>query len=385
MKRLMLISILGMLLLLGSSSHVMAQDGQDQETFIVVFDESHYQYFTADMMSTALGSLNTSLDTPNLDVTISLLIQEDAFNATNIQGSDLVIVTNPGTDEDGVVADPASSEADALENLINIGGSVLWMSNPLAVNQNVTGHADPLNELIYREFGATVTTGTGDTDNTTVILDDFNFVNNNSYVELSGANINEDVLKTELNNITTDPLLYYGAHLTETSGLAGAISANTSGSAYVLNPTFTYREFQNSPRWLFGQSFDNDGRGMLIGSTVMFSDMAFDETTSWVEQGSNLALFQNIIAWLLELTPVQEANVVTEPFAFFVNFNITFGILLTLAVVAVVIFSYVYQGRLSLNQLTKIRNQAPKTRSKAKKATKTSKKTKKKASKRKRT
>lgn len=393
MKRLFLISFIVFLLVLGSTSQIMAQETveQDQETFIIIFDESHYQYFNSDMMSTALSSLNTSLDTPALDVTISLFIQEDEFNTTNIQGADLVIMTNPGEDDEGDLPIVSTFERDALENLINIGSSVLWMSNPLAHNQNVTGHADPMNDLIFRSFGATVSTGVADSDNTTVIKDDLDFINNNSYVMLSSSNFNDPTLVTEYNDFDSaedNSLVLYSAHIEETSGLPGVISANTSKTAYVLNNEFSYREYQQSPRWFYGKDFtgNDGGRGVLMGSSVMFSEMMFEGSTKWVDQGNNLELFQNMIGWLLQLTPVPELlAIVTEPYSFFVNFNIFFGLALTAGVAVVVIFRYVRQGRLSVSDLTKFRQSVSKTKRKTTAPTKADKpKAKKKAPKRKR-
>jgi hypothetical protein len=111
----------------------------------------------------------------------------------------------------------------------------------------------------------------------------------------------------------------------------------------------------------------------------MFSDMAYDNNTKWIDQESNLELFQNFIAWLLKITPSPELdNIVDEDWSFFAEYNIifAFGFALFLALVW---FTYlVLTGKLSITEIFNIRipkkQKVAKTEPKAKKVTKGSKK-----------
>jgi len=362
MKRLAIFFVLSILLIAGNSAAIMAQNTatQDSETYIIVYDEAHNQYFNSANMSTALHSLNDSLDTNSLDVTIKLVTQKESFNNTNIQGADLVIISNPGKDTNGDLPDISTTESDSLKNFANIGGSVLWLSNPLSNNENITAHTQPLNDLIFSTFRASVTTSSAtDQDVGTVIVDDFNYVNNNTFVKLSPSNISNKTLTSEVNNITSandGSLLYYGGKVEETTGLTGKISGNTSSTAYVYNKDFEISEYQNSPRWMYGQSFGKDaGNGLLIGSTVMFSDMKFDNSSRWIDQANNLEFFQNSIAWLLGITPLKKVvSIVNQNFAYFLRTNIIAAVALGFGFLLVTFGFFARKKRVSFSQIFNI-------------------------------
>ena len=361
------IILLIVILSLGNFSTVIAQsENTEKNSFIIMFDESHNQYFDSNMMDTALNSLNDAFGD---NVNIELIIQKNQFNSTNIQGVDLVIITNPGKDANSELPEISSSETDALENLMNIGGSVFYMSNPLSHNPNITGHASPMNDLLFDKFGVSIDTS-NDGDNTTVIIDEFNYRNNNSFITLNSKNVKDQTIVSELHNITIQngaEFLYYGTHIKETSGLEGSISGNTSLTAYNLDKSFNIDLFQPSsgdtPRWMYGKEYDSDGgRGILIGSSIMFSDYAFDNGSSWVEQGANLKLFQNIVAWLLNITPLNEdSSILDESFgSYFLGFNILNAIILGVGLFAIFALLFSYQNKLKLNsllQFSKMKNE----------------------------
>ena len=85
--------ILVLVLLFTSSFRLTNVDAEPKEiTYVVIFDEAHLQFFTHDLMNTALTSLNTTFDTDSIDVTIDLVVNEDPFTQSNLQGANLVIV-----------------------------------------------------------------------------------------------------------------------------------------------------------------------------------------------------------------------------------------------------------------------------------------------------
>jgi len=355
MKRLAIIFILSFLLLASSTASVVAQNTATKEskTYIILYDQAHNQFFTKDKMSTALSSLNDSLDTAKLDVTVHIVVQHDRFNSSNLQGVDLVMITNPGQ---GNQTDTHLQEQEALTNLYDAGGSVMWLSNPVSHNQNITGHASVMNQLIDgSRFGATVTTGQTDVDNTTIIMDQFhNFNGNTSYVRLNSDNFSNDTMVTEVNNVTkanNADFLYYGTSV----DIKGAVreAGNVSSTAYVMNKDFVISKYQISPpaNWYYGQenTNGNDGRVLLVGSTIMFSDYHATDSMAFVNHASNLQLFQNMVAWSLGITPLpQDQSIVKEPFnPFFVTTNVAAATILGVSLLVFTTILFVREGRLS--------------------------------------
>ncbi len=364
MKRLSYI-ILFILLLQGFSAvPVYSQD--ETKEYYVVYDQGHGQFFDEDLMSTALKSLENAFD----NIHINIIINNDQFNQTNLQGSDLVIITNPGLDEDNDQIRIEPEETEALDDFINIGGSVFYLSNPFTFNRSISGHADSLNDLLVSDFDGKIKTSPIDNENVSIILDDFNNDGNASHIYLDSSNINLDTLYTETNNLTQSEFLYYGA-LVETTTVSFDLYGNTSDFAYAVNQEFEIaaETYQHNPLWMEGKDFGGEkGRAMLIGSAIMFSDLAYDNDTNWVNQESNLELFQNFVAWLLKITPLTaHDNIVDEEFDWFARYNIlfAFGFALFLALVW---FAYlVLSGKLSISQVLNIKT------SKKKKVTKTKK------------
>jgi hypothetical protein len=375
MKRLSYI-ILFILLLQGFSAvPVYSQD--EQKEYYVVYDQGHGQFFDKDLMSTALNSLATAFNRTN----INIIYNSDPFNTTNLQGSDLVIITNPGLDENNETIKIDADETDALDDYLSLGGSVFYLSNPFTFNRTISGHAKPLNDLLVTGLNARIKTSPIDNENVSIILDDINNDGNASHIYVDPSNIYLDTLYTETNNLTQSKFLYYGA-LVETSDVLFDAYGNSSEFAYAVNQEYEIAQetFQHSPLWMQGTEFQDEyGRAMLIGSTIMFSDMAYDNNTKWIDQESNLELFQNFIAWLLKITPSPELdNIVDEDWSFFAEYNIifAFGFALFLALVW---FTYlVLTGKLSITEIFNIRipkkQKVAKTEPKAKKVTKGSKK-----------
>ena len=115
--------------------------------YVVVYDEAHLQFFTSNLLKTALAGLNDSFDIENqIDVTIELEINNENFTNSNLQGADLVIIPSPNLREDktsNVDTDSRTGEEAALEEFLSIGGSILYMSNPYSDNSSIAGHYIP--------------------------------------------------------------------------------------------------------------------------------------------------------------------------------------------------------------------------------------------------
>ena len=204
--------------------------GQDVKEYYIIYDESHAQWFTSDLMNTALTSLDDAFD----GIKINLVINQDKFNESNLQGSNLVIITNTGLDEKNNPVNAEESETDALNAYIEIGGSVLYMSNPLSSDRNISGHVDTLNDLMVDDLDVKMKFNVPDYENVTLLLDDFNNDGNSSHIYIYPENLGYDVHASEPNNLNESRFIYYG-------GLLDSIAnnpdyyGNTSQYAYAID------------------------------------------------------------------------------------------------------------------------------------------------------
>ncbi len=328
--------------------------------YYILFDEAHYQFIDHNLMSTALDSLSNAFSGVNVHV----VPIKDKFNETNLQGADLVIIGNPGVNSENNIISVSDTEKKALEDLVDNGGSVLYMSNPYSLNRSLTGHARPLNDLIVTGLDASIHKSPIDSDNVTIVVDDFNNDKNNTHVIINKNNFNDKTLYTETNNITLNSdILYYGTFVELTAGYQPEIYGNTSEYAYIVDQDYEAlpSTIQTGPTWLVADKSDNDdvkGRYMLMGSTIMFSDLPYNSGEKWIDQMNNLEFFQNMIAWLLKITPQQdESPIVSNQFSFFMQFNLyaATGIAIALGIIW---FGYlIYKGRLSITGIFKIRDE----------------------------
>ncbi|MCY3412972.1 MAG: hypothetical protein INQ03_15140 [Candidatus Heimdallarchaeota archaeon] len=301
-------------------SMIAAQEGQD-DTYIILYDESHDQFFTTDLMNTSLDSLSTAFGK-----TIILQKNTETFTPTSLQGADLLIITNPGQDAESADED----EKLALETYVTSGGSILYMTNPFSFNANVSGNAKPLNDLLIDNFDGRIKTDGLDSENTSIIIDDFNYKINDSNVLVNAKNLAAEFMREEIVDITEGDILLHSA-LISSSDTRAEYYANTSQYAYAVTQDYKRMidSLRETPLWMYGDEFSSGGRVMLVGSTVMFSDYSYDGTETWVDQENNLGVFQNFVAWLLNITPVEEENeLINQTFSFFAwyNFLIALGI-----------------------------------------------------------
>ena len=176
-----------LLILLLATSLIPASGQEVEDKYVILFDQSHGQYFTIDMMKTAFESLNALEDKYGTEIVVRPL--EDKFNSTNLQGADLVIITNP---EKGGFA--LTEEKRALADFVEAGGSTLYMGNPYSDDENITGNPSLLNDMMSSNFQtkAAFQTAQDSTTDPTVVVDDFNNGGNFTHVVVSSENIDTE-------------------------------------------------------------------------------------------------------------------------------------------------------------------------------------------------
>ncbi|MFV2014086.1 MAG: hypothetical protein ACC656_01540, partial [Candidatus Heimdallarchaeota archaeon] len=295
-----------------------------------------------------------------IDVTIELEINNENFTNSNLQGADLVIIPSPNLREDktsNVDTDSRTGEEAALEEFLSIGGSILYMSNPYSDNSSIAGHYIPLNDLIVDGLGFNVLQGEPgnvgnvlDRDNVTVIIDDFNNDGNSSRVYFTDEYINGDIWDTELNKISK--VLYYGSQITDNS--ASPHNGNASALTYAVDKEYTITtDDLGNIKWMSGSTFgENDGRAVLIGSTIMFSDLQYENETAWIDVEDNQELFENLVAWLLSITPLNKpAETINSNFSYYLTRNVLLSVLLPLALLVLVFGTLIKTNTISLNNI----------------------------------
>lgn len=291
----------------GTTSSVIAIT--DQTEFLVVFDESHGQYFNVSLMDSALSALNDS----NYDVNVELRVLNDSgFSQSNLQGADLVIIGNPGRH---VISDEVFNltEGYSLQEYYHTGGNLLMMSNPMSSHENISGNPGAFNSMLTLA-GFTTSRFIGDVaDNAADIRDDYDthfYGVNESYRYMSGDLLLDEVIFEEpyaVNHV----LAYTGA----VEGSDMDVSAYSNYTAYLLDEEGEESKIQERPAWMItgddlrpAGSNKTSGRIVFTGSTIMFSDLEADTGEKFISSFDNLNVFRNMVFWLLGITPLEDVG-----------------------------------------------------------------------------
>lgn len=297
--------------------------GDTNLKYVVLYDESHGQYYNRTLMNRALDSLNSLLPqniTPNIEIEL-LFNEESEFNSTNLQGVDLLILTNLGIKEEDLLT---TSEIDAILDFVELGGSLFLLCNPLTQNVNITGHIEPINDLLASRNNKISSARIRSAVNASfsdVIIDDFlSTYENDSYISLNypkesdefvmdEATINETLFNQETE---IEDLLIYSSSIglgNEEPESSRIGIATTPVTSYAIDERYQiFRDpVNNFLTWLLAKELDTS-RVVLSGSTIMFSNQEVIEDSIWIDQLDNLKLWQNIILWLLNYTPHPEVS-----------------------------------------------------------------------------
>jgi hypothetical protein len=309
---------------------------EEVESYLILFDEAHFSNYNYTLMIDALNSINDS----ELGIEILFQVIRDPFNSTNLQGSDLVIIPNPGVvDGKPVVFD--KSEAMALYYHEQKGGSVLAMSDPLSHNENLTGNSGALNALLTDpDYEASENAfyyhANQETD---LIMNDIINDGSGEYLVLTPKHIKEDHI------IRLEPYEINQSIYTSTSQVVSrltdeSIAGNVSLYSYHIDSNSNAGNIQTKMAWFTVEERDA-ARIALIGSTVMFSSTDYQNDSTkglWIDKGDNLKLWKNTIYWLLGITPMGEVNQpLTETF---MPYILAIAGIIAIVVVVGFIFSY---------------------------------------------
>ncbi|MHA1308067.1 MAG: hypothetical protein ACTSO7_13875 [Candidatus Heimdallarchaeota archaeon] len=324
------------------SLNSMNTNGYKGEIPIVIFDIAHQQMFNDTHLQSALQMIE---DVFGADV----YINTDNFTLTNIRGADLIILPSPyfGVDDvpDGTGAF-AEIERRALQEYYQDGGSVLFLANPYFYEEEQRNYSSDIVSINTMMEGSSGETGEdsyeslGFAEPYLTLFDDFH----NEYNDPRFLYINEStflgdhpIIEGYPADDSVEEILTY---TTETNYLSASTSIiNTSQVAYGLRTSGempsvgsvkTHKILAVEEKFL--------GRGVSVGSTIMFSDLTItnETTTTWYETYDNAQLWKNIIAWLLLQTPIVTPT--TDIFGFGVFAGIIFGVFFIFFIVGIVLY-----------------------------------------------
>ena len=369
----LLIGILSLSVFLQGMVIAQAQtiENLEKKEYVIVFDEAHGQYFDHTRLKTALSSLNDSIN----GITYYVKINKNDFNDTSTFGADLIIIPNTGFKEDGSLDRLTSAEEIVVLDYMSKGGSLLLMGNPLTLDKNITGHTEQkygLNHMLTR-IPAVITTGVTFTEpefapegnktdiivnpyvnkygNQSFLLVDKNYFNETDPVFNGIQKVNKILTYTQSLKIDPDDKIaskYIAASSPNGSySLAFDKEPSDEISLSIVNTAYP-------PVWFARRDRGNSSRTAIIGSTIMFSDLPVEKngTEKWIEQEDNLKLFQNLIAWLVGITPLPEAEpAIAGPFYLLVITNIIAGI----SIAAIIILTgWVYYRKIMKTRVGKV-------------------------------
>ncbi len=303
----MLVMLLSSIAIVGNALTTQAQSQDNEEPFVILFDQSHGQYFNSTLYKTALQAVTEMFQLHSDKLPPLEIHYNDARNFSRelLAGVDLLIITNPGSSASGTFTE---KEKLALVEWYQSGKGMILLSNPYVQNDdNVTGNPQALNSLLDNNYitisGAlfTVTEHDGKKYPDILIDEKHSLDQDNQFLEI-------DLAARPKDETAVDELLY---NVTTVYTWTQSISAqNKTIKAW---PTTVKKlpsgnvEVPSGIPLLYGASVvaETGFRVILGGSSFMFSDWKVNVTDArtWIESGDNLQLWLNSILWAGHFVP----------------------------------------------------------------------------------
>ncbi len=287
-KRIRVGSFLCFLICISFISGVNVVTSVDESPIIVLFDESHGQFFNQSLYSHALADLE--------DLGMQIVFNTEILNKNSFEGVDVFISTNPDNRYEYI-------ERIHISDFLTEGKGLLLLANPLnEENDSLNGNGIYLNEIL-QEVGIGVTarfwTDTDPLGSET--LNDIvkNVVDNAGIPEYLQLDItdSENAIFTDYQNVSSV--------VTTSCSINSAVPKLivASSEAYAETPMKGQHSLATEITVLSSAGDNNDfeSRVVLGGSSIMFSDL-YDPIlqSTWHESADNAKLWTNIVSWLAE-------------------------------------------------------------------------------------
>lgn len=289
-----LMSTLILFILINSTNTSFASSIEDEQPFVIMYDEGHGQFFDRILYNGALTLLENSVD-----VNYKILFNTDRFNSTLLQGIDLLVITNPNSSFN-------SDERYYIGQFLEKGNSLMMMSNPFdETNTSLNGRGDKFNDVLGNPELDTVdlqfwvdNQDIGDYKRTDIVKNEFNNLGNDSSIlEIEINETDHEILNYQNSNVNTV--------ITKSSTVrARQVVLSASYEAYSEKPSGDKQYQATQPLILgLGVSTTTNYKVIVCGSTIMFSDLknpALDDEPSWLNSEDNAILWKNIFLWFAE-------------------------------------------------------------------------------------
>ncbi|MHA1973783.1 MAG: hypothetical protein ACTSW1_12360 [Candidatus Hodarchaeales archaeon] len=290
------------LALLGFSlvTNVYAQSSASKPQVVILFDESHGQFFNRTLYRSALADLNNS--------NYYIVFNTQTINKTTFEGVDIFVSTNPG---EGF----STFERFYITEFLKKGKSAFLLANPLIEdNESLNGRGDLLNDILNEPELETISRfWTNPNDLTAVkradvVINEFENAGKDEYLEVQLNSSDHEILNKNNNNVTS--IITYSCSVEHSR--EDIITAPSQAYAKtVLDDIHDYA----SNIVLFGSpgKTDYNTRIVLSGSSIMFSDINDNVLNqTWYESANNSILWNNIFDWLTETVTEEEIPSIPE-------------------------------------------------------------------------
>ena len=278
----------------------------DVSEYVILFDESHGQFFNYTIMQTAYDLLNDSGD-----FEVRRLINNQNLTSNNLTDVEILVISAP---EKNSVEYYTEAELVVIRDFVLQGGSLFLLNNPNDsslypeynyTNANVTFINDILENLsissirfLNETIESPITSGYYYVNQRYQLPLDENYFNSLSTISLG----------------IMDVLVFSSAIQCSDTNLV--IGSTFSGSE-------TYPSSFPNPYWLIAKDIPTGGRIVACGSMQMFSELQpYNLSSKWIspifgtQQFQNSKLWINIFSWLS-----QENNTLISS-TFFLIFSI---------------------------------------------------------------
>lgn len=264
---------------------------------IVLFDESHDQFFNQSLYTQAIQDLR--------ELGMQVVFGQESLNETSFDGVDVFISTNPNK--------PFSSDEKVhIREFLDAGNGMLLLANPLIEeNDSLNGRGDYLNTILQDEYLGilarfwTESQVPGTFLLSDIVKNDFNNAGKPEYVVLE-TNGTENPIFSDYENITEI--------ITTSCSITNARENLVIGSteAYAETPFKENHAFSTDIAVfsVIGRLTAFKARMVIGGSSIMFSDIEDPLLNgSWYSTADNAKLWRNIISWLAEESIDEEPDV----------------------------------------------------------------------------
>lgn len=306
MLMLIMMLLLNSVLLMHHALPASAQNLENEDPFVILFDQAHGQVFNASLYDTALRTINETFQQhsdklPPLEIHVN---HDKKFSRELLAGVDLLIVTNPGA---GSQANFTEKEKLALVEWYQQGKGMILLSNPYVPNdENLTGKPEVLNSLLDNNYitisGALFTVTNVDNKKYPDILIDEKHSIDSSH-QILELNLEE---KPEDETAVRDLLHNVSRVYTWTQSLSAQNKTILAWPTTVKKLANGNIDVPTGIPTVYGSSVvpETGFRVVLSGSSFMFSDLQENTTNkSWIELGNNLQLWINTLLWAGHFKP----------------------------------------------------------------------------------